>query len=266
MSLTEQDFARMYGLDEQEPENPRARAGGNNPPETAIDRARNVFKDFSAFLTENPVIEAEPAAREAAEIVTRGKHMIAGLETERRKQTDPLNERVKAINATYKKPRDLIEKLTGEVSGRLTAFMRAEEAKRAAIAEAKRAAVEEAERIAREAEAREREAKENASLGEVVNVSAAIVEADQAFDQFTKTGREAARAEKDVPVRLGTDLGRTVSMKTKETLLVENWQQAIEAMGLTDNIRDAILTAARAYRKLHDKLPAGVTSQTERSI
>jgi hypothetical protein len=192
--------------------------------------------------------------------------MVAGLETERRGKVDPLNAHVKSINAEYKKPRELIEKQTEQVSARLTDYAREEERKRAEEAERARLAAEEAERIAREAEAREREVKENAAVGEAVNVTAAIVEADQAFSDFQKADREAARAAREVPVRLGDGFGRTVSMRTKETLQVDDWQAAINVLGLTEHIREAILTSARAYRKLKGELPAGVTSQTERSI
>lgn len=246
--------------------NPREEIGGNNPPQTAIDLARKCFKDISEFLTENPVIETESVARDAAQIVSRGKHMIAGLKAERRKQTDPLNDQVKGINAQYKKPRDLIENLTGEAATRLTNYAREEERKRQESADIARREAEEKERLAREAEALEREAKENAAVGEIVNVSAAIVQADQAFDDFTDASRVAARAEREIPVRLGDGLGRTVSMRSKEILSVENWQEAITEIGLNETIREAILTSARAFRKTNDRLPAGIASRTERSI
>lgn len=246
--------------------NPREAMGGNNPPQDAIVLARGCFTELSKFLAETPVVVTEDNAREAAQMVSRGKNMIAGLETERRKQVDPLNDQVKTINATYKKPRDLIQSLTDETAKRLTDYAREEERKRIEAAEAKRREAEEAERRAREAEARESEAKENASLGECANVSAAIVDADQAFTDFKKADRDAARAEREVPVRLGDGVGRTVSMRTKETLAVDDWQKAVADVGLTENIREAILTSARAYRKLHGKLPAGVSSKTERSI
>lgn len=248
-------------------DNPREVIGGNNPPpNNAIENARGCFTELSKFLTENPVIQDETQAREAAQFVSRAKSCIAGIEKERKAQVEPLNAQVNAINAQYKKPRETVQKLTDEVSGRLTAYAREEERKRIERAEAARREAEEKERLAREAEAREREAKENAEVGEIVNVSAAIVEADQKFDEFSKASREAARAEREIPVRLGDGLGRVVSMRTKETLLVDDWQKAITALGLTDSIRDAILTSARAYRKLNGELPAGVTSQTERSI
>ena len=61
------------------------------------------------------------------------------------------------------------------------AFLIREEEKRLAIAEAARRAQEAAEQVARDAEAKEAEALENAKLGEIVDVAAVTQQADQAF-------------------------------------------------------------------------------------
>lgn len=245
--------------------NSREAIGGNNPP-SIIEGARNCFTTLSAFLTENPVFETEETARAAAGLLARAKLTIKDIEAERRKLGDPFKAQLDAVNERYKKPRETIQAILDELSGRLTTYNRAEEARRAAVAEEKRLAAIEAERIARAAETAEQEAKDNAAVGEVVNVVQAIVEADHAFDQFSLASRTAACAEREVPVRLGTGLGRAVSMRTKETLTVENWQHAIEVMGCNEAIREAILTGARAYRKLKGELPKGVTSTPTREI
>jgi hypothetical protein len=55
-------------------------------------------------------------------------------------------------------------------------------------------------------------------------------------------------------------------MRTEKTLVLENYGRAIKAIGPNDKIRDAVLSAARDYRKLHGKLPDGVTEVTERKF
>ena len=55
-------------------------------------------------------------------------------------------------------------------------------------------------------------------------------------------------------------------MRTVEVLAIENAELAIRAMGLTDKIRDAILSSARDYRREHEELPAGINATFERSL
>jgi hypothetical protein len=49
-------------------------------------------------------------------------------------------------------------------------------------------------------------------------------------------------------------------------LVLESYGKAIKAIGPNDKIRDAILAAARDYRKLRGKLPDGVTETSERKF
>lgn len=267
--------------------NPREVIGGNYPPieidgesealpaiapaavpaNAAIDTARAVYRSLSAYLKDNPVIQSHDEAKGAANLIEQGRRTLGEMEDERTSLVKPLNERVKEINDDYRGPRGFVEKVIDEIKRRLTAFAAAEEARRQAAAEEARRVAAEAERIAREAEAREREAKELANVGECdVDVASAIVEADKAFAQFKRTERTADRIESQIPVRLAGGFGRAVSMRKSETLLVEDAHAALAAMGLTDGIRDAILSSARAYRKLRGQLPAGVAAETERKF
>lgn len=260
--------------------NPRAVIGGNYPPleieaetspETAplvaIDTARAVYRSLSAYLKDNPVIQSHDEAKGAANLIEQGRRTLSEMEDERTSLVKPLNEEVKTINDAYRGPREYVDKVVSEIKRRLTAFAAAEEARRQAQAETARRAAAEAERIAREAEAREREAKEAANVGECdVDVAGAIVEADKAFASFKRTERAADRAENEINVRLAGGFGRAVSMRKSETLLVEDAHAAIVAIGLTDKIKDAILSSARDYRKLHGQLPAGVAAETERKF
>jgi hypothetical protein len=55
-------------------------------------------------------------------------------------------------------------------------------------------------------------------------------------------------------------------MRRTETLVLDDAAAAIAAIGVTDKIKDAILSSARDYRKLHGSLPAGVSAVTERQF
>ena len=125
----------------------------------------------------------------------------------------------------------------------------------------------EAEKAAREAEARESEALENAAVGEVgVDVVQVTYEADQAFDDYERKSRFAARAERDAKVKIGGGFGRTAALREKETLVVEDAVTALAAVGLTDKISEALLSAARDYRKRYDALPPGIGASYERVL
>ena len=81
-----------------------------------------------------------------------------------------------------------------------------------------------------------------------------------------RASREAARAERDTRVRIGGGIGRVLTLRTGEVLSVTDWRAAINDIGLTQDIADAILKGARAYRKENGELPAGIARDTERSV
>ncbi len=49
-------------------------------------------------------------------------------------------------------------------------------------------------------------------------------------------------------------------------LTITDVHAAIEDMGVTEPLKEAILTAARAYKKAIGELPDGVTAKQERSV
>lgn len=81
MSLTETDFEKMHGLHD-EAENPRAKAGGNNPPD-AIERSKTTLSELSEFLKEEPTIEDEVLARKAKLLIDRAKASLEEMNAER---------------------------------------------------------------------------------------------------------------------------------------------------------------------------------------
>lgn len=261
--------------------NPRAVIGNNQPPEeieeapaaaelpalVSIEGARDCYKVVAAFLAETPVIERDGDAKKAANFFEQTRRTLGCMDDERKLLVNPLNDQVEEINDRYRQPRECIKGLKEEIARRLKVYTDAEEAKRAEEAEKARKLAEVAERRARQAEEIEREAKADADVGVVgINVAAAIANADQAFDSFKRAERTASRTEKQIPVRLNGGFGRAVSMRKSETLILDDAAAAIAAMGVTDAIRDAILSSARAYRKLNGSLPTGVTVETDRKF
>lgn len=244
-----------------------APAPGHNHPPGPIEDAKIAITDLSRFLAACPVIESEDQARQGKLHVDRTRATLGAMETARDASVRPLNEQVRDINAEFKAASVPLTKVLDEVRARLTAFAKAEETKREAAAEAARASAFEAERIAREAEDREREVKENATFGEIADVGQAIVDADRAFSEFEARTREASRAERETNVRIGGGFsGRALSMRKKETLVLESYGLAMKAIGPNPKIEEAILSAARDYRTEHGSLPNGVKSVTERKI
>lgn len=248
-------------------------AGANNPP-GPIEFAGQTMAALSSWMADHPVIQTHDDAKEAKLLIDRAKAALVDVETERDNLVRPLNEQVTTINGEYKKLHNsdakkpgTYDKVLGELKARLGAFLAAEEAKRQAeAAEALRKA-QEAERLAREAEEREREAIANAAVGELgVDMVTVTHEADAAFDIFERASRFATVAVRDTKVKLAGGFGKAASLRTVETLILDNPVKALMDIGVTDKIRDAILSGAREYRTANGKLPDGVTSQTERVL
>ena len=245
----------------------------NNPP-TPIEFASATIGELSTWMADHPVIQSEEDAREAKLLIDRAKAALEAVETERDGKVRPLNEQVKAINGEYKalhntdaKSPGTFDKVLGELKQRLGAFLLAEEARRAREAEDARRKLEEAERVAREAEAREAEALANAAAGEIgVDVAAVTQEADTAFKDYERQSRFAERAERDTKVKIGGGFGNAASLRTKETLILEDAKACLKAVGVTEKVREALLSAARDYRKLKGELPKGVRAETERAL
>jgi hypothetical protein len=229
---------------------------------------------ISGWMKERPQIYSEDEAREAKLLLDRAKNCANDIEAERVLLVTPLNEQLDTINEKYKtvhnkdnrKP-GLLDRVVNELKSRVTAYLQVEEDKRLAIAEAKQRAADEAEQLARQAYQRQSEAIANAHSGELgVDVTQVVVEADRAIKDFQKADREAARADRDTHVRIGGGWGNSASLRTKETLVVISYGKAIAAIGPNQKIADAILSAARDYRKLHDRLPDGVEAQITRAL
>lgn len=240
--------------------------GGNKPP-SMLELVKGTVAALSDFLKGHPVISNEDEARAAKLMKDRADAAVKDLEAERDGRVRPLNEQVKAINDEYRPIRDPLEKVIAQLKGRMTDYAVTERRKREAIAEAARREAQEAERAAREAEAAERAAQAEAAEGVCdVDIVDVTITADQTFSAYQRASRIADRAERDTKVRIGGGFGRTTSLRKREVLTVADAHAAIEEMGLTDTIAEAILTSARAYRKNFGELPEGISRTEEDTI
>lgn len=247
-------------------DNSRTGIGGNFPP-GPIDSAKEAFAELSGFLKEHPVIQDPAEAKDGGAFIERTRIALNAMEEERKEKVGPLNEKLSAINAAYRIVRDPLETALKQLRKRLTDYATAIEAARIADANRLRAEAEAKEAAAREAERQEQDAIACADVGECTDVGGAIEQADAAFSDFQRASRAAAVAERNVPVRVTSVMGgRSLSMRTVEVLVVSDACAAIKAMGLTDKIRDAILSSARDFRKATDELPNGVIAEQQRSM
>ena len=238
----------------------------DNQPPGPLDYAKEAMRELSAWLVENPVIEAG-GVKPGGAWVERARGALAEMEAERTTKVGPLNAELAKINSAYRIVREPLEKVLKELRRRLSDYANAIEAAR--IAEANRLAADraEAERIAREAEAREADAKAAVDVGACEDVGDAIIEADAAFKDFAKADRAAAIAAKNVPVRIGSAMGnRALSMRTVEVFTITDVHAAIEAMGVTPDIEQAVIKCARAFYKAHNDVPPGINLTHERRM
>lgn len=239
---------------------------GDNQPPSQLDFTSETTATLGEWLKTNPVIQDEELARAGKLLVDRARLCVADLEAERDGKVRPLNTQVKAINDSYRGPRDTLERITQELLVRLDDYRKAEEAKRQAIAETARQAAEEAERVAREAESIEQEAISDARSGVESDVAGATVEADAAFSRFKQLNRAADLSEREANVKIGGGFGRVLGARTKETLSITDPLKAIAEIGWTEKLIDALTTEAREFRRQHDRLPAGVESIKDRRL
>ena len=255
----------------------------NNPPpeHQSVTDASSVYQAIAAFLADAPVVDTPELAQAATQMLSNGKKALKELEAARDAECDPLRAKWENARERWRKP---IEVLGGSdskknpkvgiiqlVADRLAAYMRAEEEKRqAALAEARRLE-REAEEAARKAEAAEKEAIDNAKVGECVDVAGATRAADAEFEKFQAAEAAAREAARNAKVRTrGAYDERATSLRTQKTLRVADAGAAFKALwpGYGDKgLSAAFLTAARQYRKDNGgALPAGIVEDEEKVL
>jgi hypothetical protein len=256
-------------------ENPRAVIGANNPPTEPqeIEDARSAVKHLKAWLQENPVITTEDEYRAANDQRAIFVKSQKALDEARERETKPIHEMWKAKIAYFKKPQDVMASvLEILVKQRMEPFAKAERERKLREAEEKRRAAEEAERIAREKEAAEQRAIEDAAVGSCEDVAGATLQADAAFDEFAYAARQAARAEKDATKGVRSRFAdKATNLRTREILTLQSAHNVLVDVLATDGVlpdglREAFLSAARAFRTKHGRLPNGVERTAEQVL
>ncbi len=250
--------------------------GANHPP-GPVDWGRNTMHEINIWLADHPAVLTEDDAKAAKLLVDRAKAALEAIEVERDSKVRPLNEQVSAINAEYKALHNpdgkksgkwgVFDRIANELKDRFAAYLKAEEDKRLAAAREAERIAQAALEAAREAEAKEREALENARAGEIgVNVAEVTQEADAAFKAFEKAERVAEIAAVDTRFKVGGGFLRPTGLRTNKVLVLNDVEAAIKEIGLTEKIREAVLSSARDYRKLRGSLPKGISEIEERVL
>ena len=240
-----------------------AKRGHNKPPEV-LELAKDVFRQITQWFKEHPKVSSEKDAREIKLQIDRAKLCLKDLEDERDGKVRPLNEQVGAINARYKEVKLPLGNILDNLLKTLDSFIEAERVRREKVAEEARRAAEEAERKAREAERIEREKMEDAILDEAVDVEEYTEVADVAFGEFERAARAALRAQEDTRVKVVGGLGRAITQREREVLEVEDPIALLKEMGLPENVKLAMLTAARAFKKVNGRYPKGIKVTKEK--
>lgn len=240
---------------------------GHNLPPDMTQTAGETAKALSDWMAENPVIETEDQAREAKVYIDRGKLCVQDLEAERDGKVRPLNEEVKRINESYRSPRELLGNIIRNLSERMEGYIQREEKVRKEIAEEALRKAEAERSAALDAEQREREAFESANAGELgVDILSATREADKRFKAYQKAERQAIIAGRDAKVRVSGGFTRSLSLKSREILVVTDLLAAVAALQDSGRIMDAIISAARSYKKVYGKYPPGISTSVERKV
>lgn len=234
---------------------PASNSAAFSPLEIAAEQTEILAK----WLADHPVIQSEEEAREAKIVYDRGYNAKADLEAVKEKEVTPLHTAWQNGLAKYRQPVASITTAVKSVWDRMQDWLKKEQDRKIDEAEAARKAAFVAEMAARQVEAAEREAKENASQGEVgVDVVAATAQADSAFADYKHADRDAARAMQATEVRVSGGIGRAIGIRREKVLILDDGAKALAALGVTEDIRTAILKSARAYKKLNNKWPDGV--------
>ncbi len=239
---------------------------GHNQPPSQIDTLGEACAAVGAWLKITPVVTTEEEARAGKPHVDRLRLGLQDMEAELQTRTKPKLDEINVIRDEYRSIRKLTETLLEETKDRINTWAIQEEQHRRKCAEEARQRAEEAERLARSAEAAEQAAVEESRLGVETDIAEATKEADEKFTAFEKAQRELARAQRETKVKVGGGFGRALSSRFKETLVVTDPQQAINKLGWSSRVVEAILTEAREYRRRFGHLPDGVMAETERKM
>jgi hypothetical protein len=241
----------------------------NAPPAVApaIAAATEQAALLKSFIADSPVIQTAQEAQAAATWIESTRKTLAAMEDERKPLVEPHVAEQKRINGAYRVVREPLEELLNIVRARWNKWDTAERMRREAAAAAARREAEEAAERAQAAVLAAEDAIAGAEVGECADVGSAVVEAQEAVRDANKLGRVAGRAERETAVRVASTLGgRAQTSRAFKVFTVIDIHAAINAMGPTPKILEAVISSARDFYAAHEEPPAGVTVTKERSI
>lgn len=242
--------------------------GHNNPP-SETQFCEELKKEISKWLEDNPVIDSLEKAKAAKLLLDRANLALKDLESERKKQVDPLNKQVKEINDRYREPKETLALALQAVKGCINVYLETVEAQKIADARAAAEKAEAAKRAAIEAEKAAEKAAEESAQGVIIDAINPVIEANRAFSNYEKAEREKARLEKSIEQTkivnktLGT---RATSLREREELILIDPIACIQDMGVSDELAEAILKAAREFRRNNNRVPQGIKIEKTRSV
>jgi hypothetical protein len=252
-----------------EPSDNAPRGGTNEPGDVpgAIAAATEQAVLLKVFIADSPVIQTAQEAQAAATWIESTRKTLAAMEDERKPLVEPHVAEQKRINGAYRVVREPLEELLNIVRARWNKWDTAERMKREAAAERARLEFQEANERAQAAVLAAEDAIAGAEVGECADVGSAVVEAQEAVRDANKLGRVAGRAERETAVRVASTLGgRAQTSHAFKVFTVIDIHAAINAMGPTPKILEAVISSARDFYAAHEEPPAGVTVTKERSI
>lgn len=210
---------------EDEPENPRVKLGGNNPPEddpadiqteqpAAWEAIRLHMDDLLEQVEGITGVEitSQPMADQAAQLLSDIRKIVRDADKARKDEREPFDERVNEIQARYNayiapiknKVPGLLSKAERALENQIAPWLRKIEQEKREREEAARREAEAKEAAAREAH---QEALKSADIDEFANAEIKMAEAESAQKELKRVEREAAN--------LKVDGGRAVHLRTK---------------------------------------------------
>jgi hypothetical protein len=244
--------------------------GDNAPPQDeapAIAAATEQAALLKTFIADSPVIQTAQEAQAAATWIESTRKTLAAMEDERKPIVEPHVAEQKRINGAYRIVREPLETMLDLLRARWNKWDAAERMKREAAAAAARREAEEAAERAKQAVLAAEDAIAGAEVGELADVGTAVVDAKAAVREANQLGRAAGRAERETAVRVASTLGgRAQTSRAFKVFAVIDIHAAINAMGPTPKILEAVISSARDFYAAHDEPPAGISLTKERSI
>lgn len=236
----------------------------------AIARLNQMIEVANKWVTERPKIENQEMADKAGAFLRQARTSVTDAERERKDTNRPLDEQIKANNKVYAAITETLDKLSFVINGRLNAFATKLREEQEAIAKAAREAAAAAAAEAEVLRLKQEETLKKAEAGELVgkfdDVAKTTQETREAEQRAKQLERDASAAEKLKPKFGGehfTDGSRrSLTQRTVETPIVEQAGLVLRAVGTNDQINAALITAARAYKKLKGRWPAGIKIET----